>query len=42
MIKAWCLAIPFLRLGDYPVIADAANQYSEGVSALYDQAYDFT
>ncbi len=41
IIKAWCLAIPFLRIGDYPVITDAANQYAEGVAALYDQAYDF-
>jgi exonuclease SbcD len=23
--KAWCMAIPFLRMGDYPVIAGAEN-----------------
>jgi len=27
-IKAWCLAIPFLRLGDYPIVADAENPYA--------------
>ncbi|RXK87039.1 exonuclease SbcCD subunit D C-terminal domain-containing protein [Filimonas effusa] len=37
--KAWCLAIPFLRMGDYPVIADAENPYSAGVAAFYAQAY---
>ncbi|MBX3239695.1 MAG: exonuclease SbcCD subunit D C-terminal domain-containing protein [Chitinophagaceae bacterium] len=30
-----CLAVPFLRMGDYPVIPDAANSYTEGVAALY-------
>ncbi len=30
-----CLAVPFLRLGDYPAIPDAANNYAEGVTALY-------
>lgn len=30
-----CLAVPFLRLGDYPMVADAANTYTEGVAALY-------
>jgi DNA repair protein SbcD/Mre11 len=38
-IKAWCLAIPFLRLGDYPVITDAENAYAAGVAALYAEAY---
>jgi DNA repair protein SbcD/Mre11 len=38
-IKAWCLAIPFLRLGDYPVITDAENPYAAGVAALYAEAY---
>lgn len=34
-VKAWCLAIPFLRMGDYPTIADCDNPYAEGVAALY-------
>ncbi|MDR2497956.1 MAG: exonuclease SbcCD subunit D C-terminal domain-containing protein [Tannerellaceae bacterium] len=29
--KAWCLAVPYLRQGDYP----PASNYSEGVSKLY-------
>ncbi|SFW89347.1 exonuclease SbcCD subunit D [Chitinophaga sancti] len=40
-IKGWCLAIPFLRMGDYPVIADCENPYTEGVTALYKDAYDY-
>ena len=39
--KAWCLAIPFLRMGDYPVIAGAENPYTGGVSALYTAAYSY-
>lgn len=40
-IKAWCIAIPFLRMGDYPVVADAENLYTAGVAALYTAAYDY-
>ena len=41
VIKAWCMAIPFLRMGDYPIIADAANVYAVGVTALYEEAYQY-
>ena len=34
-IKAWCIAVPYLRQGDYP----NAASYSKGVAALYDQLY---
>jgi exonuclease SbcD len=37
--KAWCLAVPFLRLGEYPTIPDCENPYVEGVSAFYKQAF---
>lgn len=40
-IHAWCLAIPFLRMGDYPVIPDCNNAYTEGVTALYKEAYEY-
>ncbi len=40
-IQLWCMAIPFLRMGDYPIIENAAKPYSEGVAALYNQVYDF-
>ena len=40
-IKAWCLAIPFLRPGDYPIIPNAENAYAAGVEALYAEAYEF-
>ena len=38
-VKIWCLAIPFLRMGDYPTIADCANPYTEGVATLYKEAF---
>lgn len=41
-IQAWCMAIPFLRMGDYPSIADCSNPYTEGVAALYQDVYACT
>jgi len=32
-----CLAVPFLRLGDYPTVPDATNSYTEGVATLYQE-----
>ncbi|RKR84094.1 exodeoxyribonuclease I subunit D [Mucilaginibacter gracilis] len=32
-----CLAIPFLRMGDYPVIAECSDPYAEGVAEMYKQ-----
>ncbi|HEX5151998.1 MAG TPA: exonuclease SbcCD subunit D C-terminal domain-containing protein [Parafilimonas sp.] len=40
-VKALCLAVPFLRLGDYPAIADCDNPYMEGITSLYKEAYEF-
>ncbi len=40
-IKSWCLAVPFLRMGDYPVITDCENPYAAGVSTLYQEAFDY-
>jgi exonuclease SbcD len=37
----WCLAIPFLRMGDYPSVAGSAALYADGVSALYKEAYEY-
>lgn len=37
-IKAWCLAIPFLRPGDVPRVEDANDPYMEGIALLYSQA----
>lgn len=39
--KAWCLAVPFLRLGDYPVITDAENAYASGVAAVYTDLFEY-
>ncbi|CAM3948642.1 exonuclease SbcCD subunit D C-terminal domain-containing protein [Flavobacterium antarcticum] len=40
-IKAWCIAIPFLRIGDYPTVSYVQNPYSEGVTTLYREAFEF-
>jgi len=39
--KLLCMAIPFLRLGDYPLIIDSATPYSDGVAAVYKEAYEY-
>jgi len=36
VIKAWCIAVPYLRQGDYP----ASDNYSKGISAMYKQLYE--
>ncbi|QKJ67084.1 exonuclease SbcCD subunit D C-terminal domain-containing protein [Deefgea piscis] len=39
-VAAWCLAIPFLRPGDVPRVADLAeglDPYTAGITALYQQ-----
>lgn len=33
--EVFCLAVPFLRQGDYPVVETEGNAYAEGVRALY-------
>jgi exonuclease SbcD len=38
-VEAWCLAVPFLRTGEYPVLADCSDPYAEGVAAMYDAVY---
>lgn len=38
-IGAWCLAIPFLRMGDYPAMPESGNPYTAGVARLYEEAY---
>lgn len=40
-ISTWCMAVPFLRMGDYPVIANMENSYAEGVSSFYKNAYEY-
>ncbi len=40
-IKAWCIAAPFLRMGDYISIPDCGNPYTEGVAAFYKKAYEY-
>jgi exonuclease SbcD len=40
-VKALCLAVPFLRMGDYPIVVESENPYAEGVAVLYKEAYDY-
>jgi DNA repair protein SbcD/Mre11 len=39
--KVWCIAAPFLRMGDYPALPDCTNPYTEGVAMFYKEAYEF-
>lgn len=39
--QAWCIAAPFLRMGDYPVISEGVNPYAEGVTSFYKAAYEY-
>lgn len=39
-VFGWCLAVPFLRMGDYPDLPASKNSsYVDGVCALYDEAF---
>lgn len=37
---AYCLAVPFLRIGDYPSLPEATNSYTAGVESFYKGVYD--
>ena len=36
-VELLCMAVPFLRQGDYPAVRTEGNQYAEGVRELYTQ-----
>lgn len=36
-VELLCMAVPFLRQGDYPAVQTEGNQYAEGVRELYTQ-----
>ncbi|NDW11912.1 exonuclease subunit SbcD [Bacteroides sp. 214] len=36
-VEAFCLAVPYLRQGDYPAVETEGNAYAEGVRELYRQ-----
>lgn len=38
-IDAWCIAVPFLRLGDYPIVTGSDNSYADGIAKFYDEAF---
>lgn len=35
VVEAFCMAVPFLRQGDYPAVQTEGNTYAEGVKELY-------
>lgn len=39
-VAAWCLAVPFLRLGDYSLVESAENPYGAGVTQFYKEIYE--
>jgi exonuclease SbcD len=39
--EALCMAIPFLRQGDYPILPNSTQPYSDGVSKLYEDAFNY-
>ena len=39
--EATCLAVPYLRQGDYPASEEAKDSYMEGVARMYRQLYDY-
>ncbi|WP_455637804.1 exonuclease SbcCD subunit D C-terminal domain-containing protein [Parabacteroides sp.] len=39
--EAWCLAVPYLRQGDYPPSEETADTYIAGINRMYHQLYDY-
>lgn len=37
--QAWCMAIPYLRQGDYPPVETEENTYAAGVKKMYESVY---
>lgn len=39
--EGWCLAVPYLRQGDYPALEEGHDTYIAGINRMYCQLYDF-
>ena len=39
--EAWCLAVPYLRQGDYPASEEIHDTYIAGINRMYRQLYDY-
>lgn len=39
--EAWCLAVPYLRQGDYPASEEGHDTYIAGINRMYRQLYDY-
>ena len=37
--QGWCLAVPYLRQGDYPAVESEGDPYQAGVKAMYDTLF---
>lgn len=38
--RLWCMALPFLRMGDYNPVAESDHPYGAGVRAVYEQCME--
>ena len=41
-VRLWCMAVPFLRMGDYPSVDGSQPTYSEGICSFYNRLYEHT
>lgn len=39
--KAWCMAVPYLRQGDYPPSDDMESTYVDGINRMYKQLCEY-
>lgn len=39
--EAWCLAVPYLRQGDYPASEETQDTYIAGINRMYHRLYDY-
>lgn len=39
--EGWCLAVPYLRQGDYPASEETHDTYIAGINRMYRQLYNF-
>ena len=39
--EAWCMAVPYLRQGDYPAAEASQDSYRDGVARMYERFYTY-
>jgi DNA repair protein SbcD/Mre11 len=40
-VEAWCIAMPFIRPGDYSSTTGFGTSYPDGIHAIYKEAYEY-